>query len=207
MTEIEAKTERALDAYESELQEIAARWHHDLDRVAAIVARLDREQLRKAKRILKPFLSADHVERLALWGRGKVPEYLATPAKSVPARQLRRLSRTARIAIESPETPVEVYRPSGTVIKALGELNPVEFDQVVDTGYGIRTPQKQRKHCIAALPAPTTPPKPDCDVLTFHSIIPDREHGTATVYGRDENGERCRIGVTIPLSTLRKLIG
>jgi hypothetical protein len=190
------------------LEEITKTWRCNLQEVAEIVCRLDALQMRRAKEILRPFLRAEHVERLALYGRQRLPWHLAEPERSLPAAVARRLSESALREISNPEAPVEVYSEKGTRIKRLSDLNPVELSQVVDPERGIRGPKEQKKYYIAQLADTEVPAKRSAPVLVFDSAIPDREHGCVIIYGRDQGSDsKAERGVSVPLKTLRALLG
>ncbi len=205
---LEKETARSVEEKSlTTLRAMTTRWVEDFESVSKILARLDSEQMREAKKILAPFVSAEHCERLALYGQMKIGSHLAFPRRSLPAGILRRLSAKARDDLAKPNAPIEVYGEHGTKIKTLAEMNPVELAMAIDPISGIRTPQQQKKHFVSLLPETKTSPKHTRNVriMSFSKLIPDRDHGMLVIYGASEDGDS-EIGIEIPLKTLRELI-
>lgn len=112
--------------------------------IASWLAKMSRPQLRIIKRDLRAHFSADHVERLALWGKGVIAEHFGVPQKTLPARVLRSLPAVALKNLNNPDHPVELMTMGGLKIITVGNMNAVELATAVDPVDGILPPEDQK---------------------------------------------------------------
>jgi hypothetical protein len=169
--------------------------------IAEFMARMSVEQVREAKRRLRGFISMERIDRLVLFGRGMIPEYLAREAKTLPASVLRVMPRRVVDEISDPNRSVEVFTRRGVVLRSLGELNPVEFDMVVDPHKGIRAPREQRSVMVESIAQPPKRKavKGDFDTMEKIEYCEERKALLLTVR---ESGRR----VLVPLRAIRDFV-
>jgi len=115
----------------------------NLARMADLFSRMSKPQLKKAKQELSVYMSADRIERLVLFGRELIPQYLACKDKTVPVSFLKSMKPEVRKEICDPQKQVTVITDTGPKIKTLEALTGFEFAQVVDKRDGIRSVDKQ----------------------------------------------------------------
>ena len=154
----------ALKELKTLFQNLREFWNQTAQKAADLLGKMSHDQLASAKTELRPYIRADALERLALFGRGRIPFYLADPTHGLlTASDLRRLSPKAREAIADGERKVEVLCMKGTeasvIVKSLRTLTPMEAEQVIDPDTGIVPPAKQRERMVSGLKslAVTTP--------------------------------------------------
>lgn len=164
-------------------------------------------QIQQIKRNLRGILKSEHIDRLVLYGRGKLPLYLASAEKSLPAPVCRRLSYQAIQDLKDAQREVPVYTKTGVIPKRLDQMTPIELQQVVDPDNGIRTPSKQKTYCVSAMAAPSkvhAQAIPEGAVLPYFRALPNEDDDVIVIYGRtgiDGDG----IGISIPLAQFRRL--
>ena len=110
--------------------------------IAKDLGRLSRAQLAAAKKRLT-FLGHDRIDRLALCGRGIVPEWVALRERCIQASVIRR-SEPIRRALQDPNRPVMVLTMRQPLTKRLCELSYMELMQVLDEQKGILSLEDQK---------------------------------------------------------------
>jgi hypothetical protein len=168
--EIEAMDRPEFEDAKSRISDMRTTWLKHVCELKEMFGRMSKPQLNEVKKLLKGFVSAEHIERLALCGRGELPEWIAYPAKSLPAGTCRRLSRGVRKQLSDPDIPVEVFTTRGVQHKRLGKLDAFQLAQVVDPERGIIDASAQSKR---ALMEKTKPEKPvDSDLESVADWVP-----------------------------------
>jgi hypothetical protein len=158
MTEIETTFTHRLDEFTSRLQDFkqcGVRLWRDL---AGWLGALSLDRRAQVKRRWQGLLPAQRVEILAMNGRGEVPDYLALEADIVVhPSTLKALAPEAKKKIADPEYNVEILNPHGAPsIKRLGDLNKVEWNQVIDEkGKLLERAEEQAKRILRP---PAKPP-------------------------------------------------
>lgn len=99
-------------------------------------------------------LTKDWIERIRLFGQGRIPEVLARLPKGPAAGLLKRASTNAPEAIKSLGDPKRVFNivtSSGTAHKTVEEMNAKEFGQLIDPQKGIRSATEQKKALLSKM--------------------------------------------------------
>ncbi len=173
---------------------------------AGLLAPMSSLQIRAVKREFRGFVTADHIDRLALLGRELISEWLAQPSRVVSASMLKR--REVRDALNDPEKLVDFYDPGSHRVlpRRVGSLNGREVAQVLTRDGKIRTPKQQQRWLQEALSAPKALPEPE-ETYVFEGARAAGDEGCVLIYGRFESDEANtrRCAVRVPLKTLRRL--
>lgn len=205
VTTVEA---RGVEEVFAKLDVIFARVREAWKDAADLLARLTGPQMQEVKRRYKGIISADHLDRLAMLGAGKLSPHLALPERTIPASLLKRLPDLTLAALNDPDREAEVWHRDGKVVlRRMGEMNQLELGQVVNDETGeIRTADQQRRAFLAMAKRPIENLK--ADSLVFEGLTLNDGTAEAFVYLRDpadEPGTK-RYTVTIPVKTLRSLL-
>ena len=138
---------------EDEFQELlteARTWIKSLEngliKMAPKLARLSRVHKKKLKEELRNFCSADHIERIILYGKEKMDLHLAQPKKVIAASIFRRLSERDQSRLNNTEFLFVIVTENGIVRKTILEMNPWELNRIMDATNGkILNESEQRK--------------------------------------------------------------
>ena len=203
-TTVEAnETEAVLAKLEVIFQRIREAWKD----AAPLLAKLSGPQMQEVKRRFKGIVSADHLDRLAMMGAGKLSPHIALPERSLAASVLKRLPETTLAAINDPDREVELWAPDGKVtVRRMREMNQMNLEQIVDPNGEIRSADAQRRTVLAMAKRPVENPK--ADTLVFDGLTLNDGTGEALVYLRDaaDDPGTKRYTAAIPLKTLRSIL-
>jgi hypothetical protein len=190
----------------AKLEVIFARVRECWKDASGLLARLTGPQLQEVKHRFRGVITSDHLERLAMYGQGKLSPYLALPEKTLPASLLKRLPQAILDALNNPDREVEVWRTDGKVfIKRLGQLSQMELEQVINQQGNILSADAQRKRFLAL--AKRSVDNPQADELVFDGLTMGAE-GEAVLYWRhdeDQPGTK-RYAGAVPIKTLRSIL-
>lgn len=194
MIEIVVMKESEFQGARDRLKEIL----HDIrsrgSEAAAILSRMSHPQLQIVKQDFKGIWSADQIERLALFGRGIISDWLATRQKTLPASVLKRLPEKALEVLNNPESEVEVLTDKGVKIRQVHTMSSVELAQVVDPKKGILKAEEQfKRHLIQPKKIDTT------DIEDAESVKLSEDRKYLLVKSK-------LVTVRIPMKTLRKVV-
>jgi hypothetical protein len=168
-----------------------------LKEIASILAECSRPQLLEVKRRFRNSISSDQIERLALFGQGKVSWHLAEAQRGITASVLRRLPAPTMKVVNSPNNVIEVLTDRGVRRKMVTEVNAYEWQRVIDDEGSICTPEQQSARLLKpAAAAPT--PSVQLDVEEFESVGKSVHPNCVLIVGR--RGSK----IEIPLATLKK---
>jgi len=202
---VERASEAEMEKVMAKLDMVFARLRTVWVEASDLLARLTGPQMDQVKRRFRGIVRADHLDRLAMFGRREIGEHLAIPERSVRASLLRRLPAATLAALNDPDREVEVWSADGHVFaKRLCTLCDYEFDQVVDEHGKIRSADAQRRRLLAANARPAAA---DGEHLIFEGLT-IAENGLATLWWRspeDEPGTK-RYQGNIPQRSLREVL-
>ena len=92
---------------------------------AALIGAMSHVQLKLFKAALKGIMRAEHIDRLAEFGKGKLPAFIGLPEKSISPAIWRPMVKNGKISeIDDPDKKVALVTPTGVKRKSLGEMNP-----------------------------------------------------------------------------------
>ena len=146
MTEVTIKTytENDFSRACAEISKLATKIAGDRRRIAELLAPMSALQLKRAGKLFKPFFGRfDVVERLALMGRGEMPEYLALKDYSIRAKVWELLFPAVKETLSDPSYEVAIRHENGaTYFKPAMHVTPVEWVQVIG-GRKLLAPDEQ----------------------------------------------------------------
>ena len=208
MVAVEAVAEAELAAVMARLDIIFQRVREAWKDAAGLLARLSGPQLDEVKRRFRGVVTADHLERLAMMGGGKLAPHLALPEKTISAQLLKRLPESTLGALNDPAREVEVWRPDGRVFtRRMRELSQMELQQIVSEAGEIRTADQQRRSLLAIARA-AKPAADNADELVFDGLKLADEGQAALLFWRfaSDAPETRRYSGKLPMKTLRGLL-
>ena len=174
---------------------------------AGLLSRLSGPQMDEVKRRFRGIVTADHLERLAMMGKGELAPHLALPEKiGLPASFLRRLPESTLEVLNNPNREAEVWRPDGKVFtRRIGQMSQMELAQVVGKRGEVLKADAQRRRYLSMARQPVENLK--ADALIFDGLTLG-ENGEAVMYWRhdeDDPGSK-RYSGTVALKTLREIL-
>ncbi|MBD3408406.1 MAG: hypothetical protein GF411_19945 [Candidatus Lokiarchaeota archaeon] len=182
--------------------------------MATYLGRMSKPQIKEVCQRYKGTISADHIKRIALFGRGMIKEYMARPEKYIYATELQRYSDKARQDVADPERVVEVLtihgRKSEVSNKKLCELTPVQMINVVDPIYGIRTVKQQEKVFVSNIKKACkrqkrTPSDEEIKSFLYASAEPSEDGKFIVIRGHE--GDCVPVmKIEIPASTIKDIL-
>ena len=116
---------------------------------AHLLARMSRYHLSLVKKDCKGILSADHIDRLALYGQNKIPLHFAQKVTTLRASLLRRLPAETKKLVSNPDSEISLWSEKGVYSKRVKNLTKYDWGRVLDRNCNIQSPTaQQRKRAI-----------------------------------------------------------
>ena len=119
--------------------------HKHIHAVAEHLGELSRQQLAEAKKRLVGFLSGEHLERLWMFSRGIMPQYLAEQVESIPPSVWRSLPDEAKQRLIDPMAPIQMAGVHGKETVFAKNVTAKQWKRVLDSELGIMTFEQQLK--------------------------------------------------------------
>lgn len=139
----ELMDEKEFALFLDDVKKYLSSFRDNLENWSTKLARLTKEQLRRAKESLKGFWPADGLDRLAAYGRGELPKHLAFARVSIPLSAWRRLPEETQKRLSNPDELIQVLRPRGVENVPVSRMNAVDLETVVSKTGKIMSPKEQ----------------------------------------------------------------